>query len=95
MTAKPICSHLEILSFIKRIPEIGIIISRRGAQQLQQGIYLGPAGAPGLYSIRLFPSEREEFVTLDCVCRRHVKPRKIYIIQRYNGIVDMRRIDDD
>lgn len=36
-------------------------MNRHGAQQLQQGIYLGPAGAPGLYSIRLFPSEREEF----------------------------------
>ena len=70
-------------------------MNRHGAQQLQQGIYLGPAGAPGLYSIRLFPSEREEFVTLDCVCRRHVKPLKIYIIQRYNGIVSLLRRHDE
>lgn len=52
------------------------------------GVYNGPSiKDPSLCSIRLFPSERDIDVSIDRVCRRNPRRHKIYLVQRYLGIV--------
>ena len=75
---------------ICRMSPSGGFVHRADIRQYQCGVYLGCGDSRGSYAVRLFPSETEVFVTLDQIHRRHVKPRKIYVIQRYSGIVDAR-----
>ena len=73
----------------RMLPPSGSLPQRSDVPKYQYGVYLGCGDSPGSYAVRLFPSETEVFVKLDQLHRRHVKPRKIYVIQRYSGIVSV------
>ena len=66
-----------------------ILINRsRKDSKYEMGIYNGPSlNNPSLCSIRLFPNERDKDVSIDHICRRNPRRHKIYLVQRYMGIV--------
>lgn len=65
-----------------------LLYSNKKDSKYEMGVYNGPSiRDPSLCSIRLFPSERDIDVSIDRVCRRNPRRHKIYLVQRYLGIV--------
>lgn len=62
--------------------------SSKQPTKFEYGVFLGVSPHHSQrYSVRLYPSEKEVQVPLEVLCRRRTKPRNMYLVQRYLGVV--------